>query len=183
MEKHDVIGIDVSMGKSSCAIYRSTQCLFDFTFTHTISGFNTLLSRINLTVNPVVYFESTGIYSRPVRAFCERNQLDYVEVNPLTLHFQMSTLRRLKTDRNDAHKIAQYGIQYPQVLSQPFTPKYRKTRELTRFYAQIETDMKDKQIRLHNALQQTFPELEHLFASRISKLALNVIELFPHPEL
>lgn len=183
METHDIIGIDVSMGKSNCAIYHSNQCLFDFTFTHTISGFKTLLSRINLTVNPVVYFESTGIYSRPVRAFCARNQLDYVEVNPLTLHFQMSTLRRLKTDRNDAHKIAQYGIQYPQVLSQPFTPEYRKLRELTRFYAQIETDMKDKRMSLHNALQQTFPELEHLFTSRVSKLALNVIELFPHPEL
>lgn len=183
MKKHDVIGIDVSMGKSSCAIYHSDQCLFDFTFTHTISGFKTLLSRIQPMVDPVVYFESTGIYSRPVRRFCERNQLDYVEVNPLTLHFQMSTLRRLKTDRNDAHKIAQYGIQYPQVLSQPFAPKYRKLRELTRFYDHIETDMKDKQMNLHNALQQTFPELEHLFASRVSKLALNVIELFPHPEL
>lgn len=36
-----------------------------------------------LTCNPVVYFEATGIYSRPVMTFCERNQLDYVEVNPL----------------------------------------------------------------------------------------------------
>lgn len=183
LETHDIIGIDVSMGKSSCAIYHSNQCLFDFTFTHTISGFKTLLSRINLTVNPVVYFESTGIYSRPVRTFCVRNQLAYVEANPLTLHFQMSTLRRLKTDRNDAHKIAQYGIQYPQVLSQPFAPKYGKLRELTRFYDQVETDMKDKRMRLHNTLQQTFPELEHLFTSHVSKLALNVIALFPHPEL
>ncbi|WP_072533710.1 transposase [Lactiplantibacillus plantarum] len=35
----------------------------------------------------------------------------------------------------------------------------------------------------HNALQQTFPVLEHLFVSRISKLTLNVIGLFPHLEL
>ena len=182
LEQHDVIGIDVSMGKSSCAIYHQTQCLYDFTFTHTITGFKTLLSRVNLVTNPVVYFESTGIYSRPIETFCKNNRLNYVEVNPLTLHFQMSTLRRLKTDRNDAHKIAQYGIQYPQVLSQPFTPTYGKIRELTRFHAQIETDIKDKRMRLHNALQQTFPELEHLFASHVSKLALNVIELMPHPD-
>jgi len=182
LEQHDVIGIDVAMGKSSCAIYHQDQCRYDFTFTHTITGFKTLLSRINLTANPVIYFESTGIYSRPVRTFCQRHQLAYVELNPLTLHFQMSTLRRLKTDRNDAHKIAQYGLQYPQVLSQPFAPTYGKIRELSRFHAQVETDIKDKRMRLHNALQQTFPELEHLFASRVSKLALNIIILMPHPD-
>lgn len=182
LEQHDVIGIDVSMGKSSCAIYHQNQCLYDFTFTHTITGFGTLLSRINLTVNPVVYFESTGIYSRPVRTFCINNRLNYVEVNPLALHFQMSTLRRLKTDRNDAHKIAQYGLQYPQVLSQPFAPTYERLRELSRFHSQVETDIKDKRMRLHNALQQTFPELEHLFINRVSKLALNIIVLMPHPD-
>lgn len=182
LEQHDVIGIDVSMGKSSCAIYHQRRCLYDFTFTHTVTGFKTLLSRIGLTANPVIYFESTGIYSRPVRTFCRNNHLDYVEVNPLALHFQMSSLRRLKTDRNDAHKIAQYGIQYPQVLSHPFTGAYGKLRELTRFHAQIEMDIKDKRMRLHNAIQQTFPELEHLFTSRVSKLALNIIVLMPHPD-
>lgn len=182
LKQHDIVGIDVSMGKSNCAIYHRNQCLYDFTFTHTITGFKTLLSRITLTVNPVIYFESTGIYSRPVRTFCKTNHLDYVEVNPLALHFQMSTLRRLKTDRNDAHKITQYGIQYPQGLSHPFAPTYGKLHELARFYSQIEADIKDKRMRLHNALQQTFPELEHLFVSRISKLALNIIVLMPHPD-
>ncbi|EGG58750.1 hypothetical protein HMPREF9520_00892 [Enterococcus faecalis TX1467] len=33
---------------------------------------------------------------------------------------------------------------------------------------------------LHTALQITFPELETLFMNRLSKLALNLIELFPH---
>lgn len=48
LEAHNIIGIDVSMGRSNCAIYHSNQCLFNFTFTHTISGFKTLLSQINL---------------------------------------------------------------------------------------------------------------------------------------
>ncbi|WP_246001293.1 hypothetical protein [Companilactobacillus musae] len=39
------------------------------------------------------------------------------------------------------------------------------------------------QVYLHTELQQTFPEIEKLFASRTSKLALNIVNLFPHPDL
>ena len=35
---------------------------------------------------------------------------------------------------------------------------------------------------LHTALQLTFPELGTLFTNRLSKLALNLVELFPHPD-
>ncbi|PIN29492.1 transposase, partial [Limosilactobacillus reuteri] len=36
---------------------------------------------------------------------------------------------------------------------------------------------------LHTALEQVFPELKQLFVNRTSKLALNIVELFPHPAL
>lgn len=35
---------------------------------------------------------------------------------------------------------------------------------------------------LHTALQLSFSELEILFSSRVSKLALNLMERFPHPD-
>ena len=49
-----------------------------------------------------------------------------------------------------------------------------KIRELTRFHAQIETDIKDNGCGFIT-LSTDFSELEHLFASHVSKLALNVI--------
>ena len=132
--------------------------------------------------SPVVYFESTGIYSRPVRTFCEKNAIPYVEMNPLSLHFKTDSLRRLKTDRDDAYKIAKYGIAYPQPYSHMFTPTYQKIRELTRFYLHINDDIETKRTLLDNALQQTFPEVEYFCKSKMSVLSLKTIELFPHPK-
>jgi len=60
--------------------------------------------------------------------------------------------------------------------------KYLKLRELCRFYERIEDSRKSNQVQLHTELQQTFPELEQLFVNRTSKLALNIINLFPHPD-
>lgn len=183
MNQVDVIGIDVSMGKSHCAVFHGGQCIHDFVFSHTQTGFHTLHDTVSSLTSPVIYFESTGVYSRPVKAFCENNQLAYVELNPLSLHFQISTLRRLKTDRTDAKKIAQFGIQYPQSHSHQFAVTYQRIRELTRFYLRIQKDIKYQRTLLHAVLQQTFPELKKLFSSRLSKLTLNVVALFPHPDL
>ncbi|OEG20117.1 IS110 family transposase, partial [Enterococcus plantarum] len=51
-----------------------------------------------------------------------------------------------------------------------------------RFYQEVETEIKRLRMYLHTALELSFPELEILFSSRLSKLSLNLIELFPHPE-
>jgi len=163
LEETDVLGIDVSMGKSNCVVYHRDRCVRSFVFSHTQTGFKALDNAVKQAVNPVVYFESTGIYARPVRAFCEHHSIPYVELNPLSLHLEMGTLRRLKTDHADAHKIAKYGITHPQPLTHMFTPTYQKIRELTRFYIHIEKDISEKRMFLDNALQQTFPEIEQFF--------------------
>lgn len=51
------------------------------------------------------------------------------------------------------------------------------------FYNQLNADWNYHLNHLHTALEQTFPSLKKLFANRTSKLALNVVELFPHPDL
>ncbi|WP_249037595.1 IS110 family transposase [Companilactobacillus musae] len=90
---------------------------------------------------------------------------------------------RVKIDTDDAHKIAisAYENQYRLMTCQ--NPIYSKIRELNRFYERIEDSRKLNQVYLHTELQQTFPEIEKLFASRTSKLALNIVNLFPHPDL
>lgn len=67
-------------------------------------------------------------------------------------------------------------------LTGTWSKNYRQLRELARFYGQIIAEIKLKQVRLYTALDQTFPEEEQLFKNRVSKLALNVISLFPHPD-
>ena len=118
-----------------------------------------------------------------VERFCEVNQLNFYRLNPLELHLKSESLRRLKTDQKDAHRIALTVQENNFRPTVPWTEDYLRLHELNRFYHQLCTDWNYRLNHLHTALEQTFPELKQLFVNRTSKLALNVIELFPHPDL
>lgn len=179
----DIIALDVSMGKSNVAWYRQNTCVDEFVFNHTHSGFKQLLTTIQAANHPKVYFEATGIYSRPVERFCIDHQLPYCRLNPLELHLKSENLRRVKTDRQDARKIALTAQEQSFRLTTPRSPRFIQLHELSRFYNQLNHDWSHHLVQLHVALEQTFPELKQLFKNKTSKLALNVVELFPHPDL
>lgn len=178
----DVIALDVSMGKSYCVWYRNQSCLREFTLIHNKSSFSILLRMINSAINPVIYFEATGVYSRAIQYFCEINHLKFCRLNPLELHLKSESLRRLKTDQRDAHRIAKTVLDNHFRLTTPWTKTYQKLHELSRFYNQLNVDWNYRLNHLHTALEQTFPELKLLFTNQTSKLALNVVELFPHSD-
>lgn len=179
----DVIALDVSMGKSYCVWYRRKVCLREFSLFHTKVGFHSLLTLVNSAIDPVIYFEATGVYSRVIQHFCELHHFKFCRLNPLELHLKSASLRRLKTDRYDAHRIAQTVLDNQFRLSVPWSDTYQKLHELSRFYNQLNCDWGYRLNHLHTALEQTFPELKQLFANQTSKLALNMVELFPHPDL
>ncbi|WP_307726107.1 IS110 family transposase [Lentilactobacillus diolivorans] len=178
-----MIALDVSEGHSYVVWYANGICQNEFQVLHTQSGFAKLLKLTLRAKHPVVYFEATGVYSRPVEHFCCENQLPYCRLNPLDLKLKTNGLRRLKTDSKDAHRIARAALSNHFRITQPRTLIYAKMCELTRFLDRIQADMHVKHVQLHAQLQQTFPELEQLFTSRVSKLALKVVSLFPHPDL
>lgn len=178
----DVFALDVSKGHSYGVWYRGDRCLQEFECLHNQIGFAQLDQMIKQANDPVVYFEATGIYSQPLVRFCQDHQLRYGRLNPLELHLHSETLRRVKTDQKDAHRIALSVMHHQYRLTTPWRPEYEQLRQLNRFYQQVMNDIKLTRLKLYTALQQTFPEVEKLFSSRVSKLALNVILLFPHPD-
>jgi transposase len=178
----DVFALDVSKGHSYGVWYRDDQCLREFECVHNKIGFAQLGQMIKQADDPVVYFEATGIYSEPLVRFCQDHQLRYGRLNPLELHLHSESLRRVKTDQKDAHRIALSVLHHQYRLTTPWKPEYEQLRQLNRFYQQVIVDVKRTRLKLYTALQQTFPEVENLFSSRVSKLALNVILLFPHPD-
>ncbi|MGX7201680.1 IS110 family transposase [Enterococcus plantarum] len=179
-----VIALDVSMGKSYKVLYKEELCLSQGEITHTRSGFDYLLQEIQqLPEAPSIVFESTGVYSRVIETFCQNNHLPYCLLNPLEAKKQLdSGLRVLKTDKQDAHRLAQTHGQYERKIKQHQPVIYEESHDLARFYQEVETEIKRLRMYLHTALELSFPELEILFSSRLSKLSLNLIELFPHPE-
>lgn len=178
----DIIALDVSKNHSYCVWYRKRECLDEFNFTHDKPGFKHLLAIIKQADHPIIYFEATNVYSRTIQRFCEENRLKYAQLNPLELHLKSESLRRYKTDEKDVHRIALTAEDNNFRLTTYWNDSYSKLREQNRFLNQILKDIKLKQILLYTALQQTFPEEEQLFSNFLSKLALNVILLFPHPD-
>ena len=179
----DIIALDVSKGHSYCAYYSDGKCVTKYNFKHNKPGFDRLRATVKCANKPTFYFEATGIYSRPIERFCRDSKIPYALLNPLELHLKTENLRRIKTDDKDAHKIAVSAYENSYRLMYFQDPKYLKLRELCRFYERIEDSRKKNQVILHTELQQTFPEIEQLFSSRTSKLALNIVNLFPHPDL
>lgn len=178
-----VLALDVSMGKSYAVIYHETTCLFEQEILHDKPYFCQLLQEIYaLPERPQIVFEATGVYSRVIETFCQKNHFAYCLLNPLEAKRQLnSDLRSVKTDKRDAHRLAQTHSQFLRKQKQQSSEIYEQTRDLARFYQQIESDIKHMRMNLHTVLQLTFPELETLFTNRLSKLALNLVELFPHP--
>ena len=65
-----VIALDISMGKSYKVVYDGQTCLSEGEFLHNKVGFQALLDEIkNLPGEPILVFESTGIYSKPFQSY------------------------------------------------------------------------------------------------------------------
>lgn len=180
-----VIALDISMGKSYKVVYDGQTCLSEGEILHNKVGFQVLLDEIqNLSEEPILVFESTGIYSKPVETFCQKNQLRYCLLNPLEAKKQLEqgSLRSWKTDKHDAHRLAQTHQQNNRAEKIQQSEIYIDLRGLSRFYQEIEEEIKRTRMYLHHALQLSFPELEQFFSSRITPYALTLMDLFPHPE-
>lgn len=179
----DIIALDVSKRHSYCVYYKGDKCITEFDFQHNKPGFERLYATVKCADDPTVYFEATGIYSRPIERFCRDLKIQYAMLNPLELHLKTESLRRIKTDKKDAHRIAMsvYDNSYRLTCFQK--PIYIRLRELCRFYERLEGVVKTNKVKLDMELQQTFPELEDVFSTKLSNLSLSVIKQFSHPNM
>lgn len=185
--KH-VIAFDVSMGKSYVVVYNAAKaCIDEKEIQHTRADFEELKQLIDdLTAGygevPHLVFEATGVYSRPLERFMQENGYPYYLLNPLEAKLQSDRLRNHKTDRVDAHQLANSHFLNERRLETPSTDLYRQLKKLSRHYADLDTELTVVRGRLHTELQLTFPELSELFSTK-SYLFLQLVQLFPHPDL
>ena len=188
----NAVGIDVSKGKSMVAIMRplGEVVTLPFEVTHTVDGLKGLVSHIQaLNGDTRVVMEYTGTYYQPVaQALHEAGIFVSVVHAKLIADFGNNTIRKVKTDKKDALKIAQYGLTHWGKLTR-YTPE-AQTRQLllahSREYHQYQrtrTQMKNHLVAL---LNRTFPGLNTLFTSPIradgSQKWLNFARSFWHCE-
>ncbi|SIS64544.1 Transposase [Salimicrobium flavidum] len=183
-----VIAFDVSMGKSYFVLYNPLKkCEQEGEVMHSKSDFQVLQALIDditdgYGVQPRIVFEATGAYSKPLERFMRDNDYDYCLLNPLEAKLQCDGLRIHKTDHSDAHQLAMTHFTNERLIKEDTDNRFHQLKQLSRYYNELNEELSVVRNRLHRALQETFPEIEAMFTTK-SHLFLNVIQLFPHPDL
>ncbi len=186
------VGIDVSKGKSMIAVMRPLGELVipPFEVGHTDAELCELSKRLrDLDGETRVVMEATGNYHLPIASFLYDSGFYVSVINTMLVHsYGNNSLRRAKTDKKDAIKLANYGLDHWLTL-----PKYIPEDEVRlmlkttyRQYqqcAKVQTMLKNNLISL---LDTAFPDANRLFTSPAradgSEKWVDFVAAFPHCE-
>jgi transposase len=166
------VGIDISKGKSTiCFMKPYGEVLHKpFEVQHTESNLKHLVDQIKtLTEETRVVMESTGAYHYPVLAYLKEHGIFTSIINPLVMSKYINvSIRKGKTDKLDAIKIANFGLDhwYHLVDYSPTTDVYDELKTLNRQYLNyISMRIHAKQT-LTNLLDRTMPGIKKLLLNR-----------------
>lgn len=186
------VGIDVSKGKSMIAVMRpfGEVVLTPFEVQHTARELSELAKTLKSLVGETrVVMEATGNYHAPVALALEGAGLYVSVVNAILVHdYGNNSLRRAKTDKKDAIKLANYGLDHWLTLPR-YVPEEDNRAMLKNCYRQYQRYSKVQTILKNNLislLDTTFPSINRLFSSPIRadgrEKWLDFVETFWHCE-
>jgi len=169
----NAVGIDVSKGKSTVAILRpfGEVVASPFEVGHTGQELSALTKRLlALDGETKVVMECTGSYYLPVAYVLQEAGLFVSAIHAkLIFSFDNDSIRRKKTDRADAIKIANYALS--KWLKLPLYVPEEDIRKLLKIcsrqyskYGKLKTMLKNNFIALTD---HTFPGVNELFTSRV----------------
>lgn len=167
----NAVGIDVSKGKSMVAVLRPYGEVVSkpFEVRHTISGIRSLIEHMkSINGESRIVMKHTGRYYEPLVRELSRADLFVSAINPkLIKDFEDNFLRKVKSDKADAVKIARYTLdnwtelkQYSlmdEILNQLKTMNHQFA-----FYIKHKASMKNNLIGI---LDQTYPGANTYFDS------------------
>ena len=186
------VGIDVSKGKSMIAVMRpfGEVVLTPFEVQHTAIELSELTKTLKRLVGETrVVMEATGNYHVPIALALQSAGFYVSIVNAILVHdYGNNSLRRAKTDKKDAIKLANYGLDHWLTLPR-YVPEedtwmmlkvcYRQYQQ----YSKVQTILKNNLISL---LDTTFPSINRMFNSPIRSDGrekwLDFVETFWHCE-
>ena len=163
------IGIDVSKGKSTVAIRQPGGVILQkpFEFNHSAQGLKAFIDYLNsIDGDKRIVMEHTGMYWRPIAQELKKAGYFVSVVNAMLIHnFSDNSLRKIKTDKADALKIANYGLTFWLEL-RPYSDEDEIRQMLkteSRLYARTTNTGVMLRNRLISLLDQTFPNANKLF--------------------
>lgn len=167
----NAVGIDVSKGKSMIAIMRplGEVVAAPFEVGHTATELNELAKFIlKISGETRVVMEYTGVYFEPIATALYDAGLSVCVVHAQLIHnYGNNTIRKVKTDKADAIKIANYALDNWNKLK-PYAPIDEVRRQLKAYSRQYRKFNKLKTMLKNNFIaltDSTFPGVNELFSS------------------
>lgn len=164
------VGIDVSKSKSAAAILNpdGTVHTKPFEFRHSQPEMDALIRYIKDQNQPVtILMENTGHYHYPVLKALEAAGLPVCLINAYQMKkYGDMELRKAKTDKKDALRIALYALEkgYSLVPHTSMDQKYEDLRFLARQYDQRMETLTTNKVFLINLLDETMPGITKLLS-------------------
>ena len=167
----NAVGVDVSKGKSMIAVVRpfGEVVTIPYEVRHTTSELRELAKSLkSLDGETRVVLEHTGRYYEPVAQMLSNAGVFVSAVNPLLIkEYGNNSIRKVKTDKADALKIARYGLDNWSELREHTTmDKLREQLKILNrqysLYGKNKTAFKNNLIAL---LDQSFPGANAYFGS------------------
>ncbi len=168
------VGVDVSNGRSTVAVLGTKRkvVMKPQEVQHTTEGFADLARTLNALDGEVrIVMEHTGRYYESFAMSMYRAGFFVSAVNPLTIkNYQEGiTVRKVKTDKADALKIAQFAIDKWEILPQ-YTPMDTIRYDLKTLHRQFQLSSKTKTALNNNLialLEQSYPGANRYFDSPV----------------
>ena len=167
------VGIDVSKSKSTVAIRRpgGEVVRLPFDVQHNMEDIQQLISMLHKVGGDTkIVMEHTGMYWRPLALALVNAGFFVSVVNAMLIHdFSDNSIRKVKTDKADSMKIANYALTYWAEL-RPYTSE-DETRNMLKIQSRHYERTLNTSIALRNGLiallDQCFPGANHLFGSEM----------------
>jgi len=167
----NAVGIDVSKGKSMVAVMQPPGIVAagPFKVKHNGQELNELVELVQLLPGETkVVMEYTGAYYEPIANALHNAGIFVCVVNPLLIDgYDTNRVRKVKTDKKDAFKIANYALSKWLELREyiPVEDTRKTLKVLNRQYAQYSKILVMQKNSLIALLDSCFPNANTLFSS------------------
>ena len=184
------VGIDISKGKSTVAILSVEGEIIEepFEITHNIEGLNLLEEKMKIfpKENIKIVMEETGTYHLPVLGYLLDKDYFVTTENAFKIKKYLDRgLRKAKTNKKDAYKLAEYACEnwYKLNKVRENDEIYDNLKFLSRQYlSTIAVQVKQK-VNFSNLCDLLFPGYYQLLDDNTFMLGLEIFKEYFHPEI
>lgn len=159
-------GIDISKNKIDFTVLQGTAILVQGMVANNENGFEKMLSAIQekgvIFSQNLFCMEATGIYSYPLLHFLKEKNALLSVAHPTKIK-NASGIVRNKSDKLDAHRIADYAQRYCDTLL-PWVPKRTAVSQLQHMIS-----IRTRLVTMHASMKATLKEQQEFFSEEVLK--------------